>query len=133
MKKILFTFFAVLFSFSVYAAEPSYQLSTHILDITKGTPAAGVEIVLYKLNKDTWQKIDSGVTDKNGRIANFLPENKDNKGIYKLQFKTYPYFKAQKLESIYPYVDLVFEIKSKSHYHIPITMSANGYATYRGN
>ena len=41
--------------------------------------------------------------------------------------------KSQNLESIYPYVDLVFSIKGKNHYHIPITMSANGYATYRGN
>ena len=27
----------------------------------------------------------------------------------------------------------LFEIKDNGHYHIPITISANGYATYRGN
>lgn len=123
----------MLFTMSAYA-EQSYQLSTHILDITKGLPFPNVEIKLYKLNKDgqTWSFVAQGVTDKNGRIANFLPEDK-NDGTYKLQFLTYKYFKSQGLNSIYPYVDLVFSISGKSHYHIPITMSANGFATDKGN
>ena len=90
---------------------------------------------LSKFDKNSlnWQEIDSGVTDKNGRISDFLPEGSDNAGTYKLTFKTYDYFKSQGLESIYPYVDVVFKISGDTHYHIPITMSANGYATYRGN
>lgn len=134
MKKIvLFLLISALMAANVYA-EQSYQLSTHILDISKGAPAPNVDIWLYKLGSDgkTWQLVSKGVTDKNGRIANFLPGN-NNDGTYKLQFFTYNYFKSQNLESIYPYVDLVFSIKGKNHYHIPITMSANGYATYRGN
>lgn len=43
------------------------------------------------------------------------------------------YFKQQGLDTIYPFVEVIFEIKGDSHYHIPITMSANGYGTYRGN
>lgn len=135
MKKYLLTVCFILFSFSVYSAEPSYQLSTHILDISKGEPASNVEIILYKLDKDgkTWVQVDKGITNKNGRITNFLPDVKNNNGIYKLQFLVSPYFKSQDIKSIYPYVDVVFEVKGKGHYHIPITMSANGYATYRGN
>lgn len=134
MKKIiLFLAVFALFAVNTYA-EQSYQLSTHILDITKGLPVPNVEIRLYKLDKDevTWKFISKGITDKNGRISNFLPGTK-NDGTYKLQFFTYKYFQSQGLKSIYPYVDLVFSISGKSHYHIPITMSANGYATYKGN
>ena len=113
----------------------TYQLSTHMLDISKGQPAPNVTVTLYKLDSitDNWKQITTGKTDENGRIANLLPLPKDNSGIYKLKFETTPYFKAQNLKSIYPYVEVVFRIKGKEHYHIPITMSANGYSTYRGN
>ncbi len=137
MKKLFLPLVALAFwTMNVQAAEnQTYQLSTHILDISLGKPAAGVNVVLSKLDKNSldWQEIDSGVTDKNGRIADFLPEGSNNNGTYKLTFKTYDYFKSQDLESIYPYVDVVFKINGDTHYHIPITMSANGYATYRGN
>lgn len=121
--------------FSSNAQEKtSYQLSTHILDINLGRPASGVKIKLYQKNSDNlWQEIDAGTTDANGRIANFLPPDKDNSGTYKLSFETKEYFEKQNLSSIYPYVDVVFQIEGNAHYHIPITMSANGYATYRGN
>ena len=137
MKKLFLPLVALAFwTMNVQAAEnQTYQLSTHILDISLGKPAAGVDVTLSKFDENTlnWQEIDSGVTDKNGRIADFLPEGSSNNGTYKLTFKTYDYFKSQDLESIYPYVDVVFKINGDTHYHIPITMSANGYATYRGN
>lgn len=127
--------------FPVAAAAPaaavparSYQLSTHILDVGRGQPASGVPILLYRLSKGgSWEKVGEGVTDRNGRIGNFLPQSQSNDGIYKLRFETKEYFRKQKLESIYPFVEVVFEIRGSGHYHIPITMSANGYGTYRGN
>lgn len=136
MKKIIFAIlFACFLSLTSFASEVSYQLSTHILDVGKGQPAPNVTISLFKLSKDsdTWVKIAEGVTDNNGRIKNFLPETQSNDGIYKLKFETKSYFKKQGFTSIYPFVEVVFEINGTSHYHIPITMSANGYGTYRGN
>ncbi len=112
----------------------SCQLSTHILDIGLGKPAANVPVELFLQDENNqWVKVDSSVTDKNGRIARFLPETKNNQGIYKLNFATKEYFAKQGLNSIYPFVEVVFEIEESTHYHIPITMSANGYSTYRGN
>ena len=93
-------------------------------------------ITLYKLNPSTpsqWKQIATGKTDVNGRISNFLPGIEDNTGIYMLKFYTEPYFLKQGLKSIYPFVEVIFRIEGKKHYHIPITMSANGYSTYRGN
>ncbi len=112
-----------------------YQLSTHILDVNRGTPASGVPVVLFRLEDEgsSWTRIADGVTGRNGRVGRFLPHIRSNRGIYKLKFETGNYFKEQKLNSIYPFVEVVFEIKDEEHYHIPITISANGYATYRGN
>jgi len=133
-KSIIFGIF-MLFSTVIVAQTNSYQLSSHILDVSKGTPASGVTIKLEKLEKasNTWVKIDEKVTDKNGRITDFLKGNTSNLGIYKLTYFTKEYFKRNQIESFYPFIEVVFQITDDSHYHVPITLSAFGYATYRGN
>lgn len=111
-----------------------YQLSTHMLDISRGVPAEGVGVTLSRLEADgTWSRQAVRRTDANGRIADLLPRGESNEGVYRLRFDTEPYFEAQGLASIYPFVEVTFRIEGDGHYHIPITMSANGYSTYRGN
>lgn len=119
-----------------FAQEAKYQLSSHILDITQGKPAQNVKIRLSKQdNNGKWTTIDEKFTDENGRIKNFLKEEKDvnHQGIYKLTYYTQPYFKQLEQESFYPFIEVVFELKDNNHYHVPITLSPFGYSTYRGN
>ncbi len=137
MKNSLIALFAVLisaFSFG-QTKEVTYQLSSHILDVSKGMPAPGVTIQLEKYSNQTkmWTVVDKKVTDKNGRVGDFLSNENSNLGIYKLTYLTSPYFKSMNTESFYPWVEVVFEITNKDHYHVPITLSAYGYSTYRGN
>lgn len=129
-------FVALLFAGRLMAQEPVWQLSTHMLDISSGTPAEGVAVTLSRLSGDgAWEPLAERTTDRNGRVADLLPAaaSHANDGIYKLRFATEPYFEARGQHSIYPFVEVVFRIEGDGHYHIPITMSANGYATYRGN
>lgn len=122
-------------SFS-FAQEAKFQLSSHILDVTKGEPAPGVKIALANQDKaGNWMAVDEKITDKNGRITDFLKETKgvSNEGIYKLTYFTAPYFKSLNQNSFYPFIEVVFEIKGENHFHVPITLSAYGYSTYRGN
>lgn len=135
MKNLLFTIAFSLVSIFGFSQEKTYQLSSHILDVSKGIPAAEVTIKLERYNNSdkTWKTIDEKITDKNGRIGNFLSYEKSNLGIYKLTYLTAPYFKQQSLDSFYPFIEVVFEIKDEKHYHVPITLSAFGYSTYRGN
>lgn len=123
------------FAGTVSAQEPTFQLSTHMLDLSRGVPAADVRVTLSRLAEDgSWQPVAERRTDRNGRIADLLPLGvQSNEGLYRLRFETEPYFAAQGLQSIYPWVEVTFRIEGRGHYHIPITMSANGYATYRGN
>lgn len=120
---------------STLAYSQSFQLSSHILDISKGMPAPGVQIRLEKMdtNKKTWSMIEEKVTDANGRISDFLSSERSNNGIYKLTYLTADYFKSQNIESFYPFIEVVFQINDGKHYHVPITLSAYGYSTYRGN
>lgn len=77
--------------------------------------------------------IEEKVTDANGRISDFLSSERSNNGIYKLTYLTADYFKSQNIESFYPFIEVVFQINDSKHYHVPITLSAFGYSTYRGN
>lgn len=135
MKYLILTSVFALFSFVTFAQKSNYQLSSHILDISKGIPAVGVTIRLEKYNENnkSWVLIEEKITDKNGRISDFLNAESVNLGIYKFVYLTNDYFKKNNMESFYPFIEVVFQIKDDKHYHVPITLSAFGYSTYRGN
>jgi 5-hydroxyisourate hydrolase len=109
-------------------------LSTHILDTALGTPAAGVALVLSRETADGWSELGRGSTDADGRCRTLLGESALELATYKLRFETAPYFAAQKIAGLYPYVEIVFTVADPSqHYHIPLLLAANGYTTYRGS
>ena len=121
-----------------YAAgdQEKYQLSSHILDISTGKPAPDVNVRLMMQEKSgSWKLVNTQKTDANGRIGTFLPNEAGvaHDGTYKLIFETTPYFQDQGLKSFYPYVEVNFNIEGEKHYHVPITLSAYGYSTYRGS
>lgn len=135
MKRITLLLIFTFFTKNAVAQSSNHQLSSHILDVSKGMPASGVTIKLEKLDErtKTWDKVDQKVTDNNGRITDFLKSSKSNLGIYKLTYFTKEYFEKSKVDSFYPFIEVVFEISDNSHYHVPISLSAYGYSTYRGN
>ena len=109
-------------------------ISTHILNTSTGKPAAGVSISLLSLKNTSWNNLAEGFTDKDGRITNLLADIKEREiGIYKLVFLTGDYFKDAGIRNFYPYVEIIFEIDSDDHYHIPLLISPFGYSTYRGS
>ncbi len=110
------------------------QITTHVLDTAKGKPAEGISIILDQQKGDEWIEIANGVTNKDGRIANLLQKDATvAAGIYRMRFFVKDYFDAIKEKSFYPFVPVVFEIKSNEHYHIPLLLSPFGYSTYRGS
>ncbi|MFI5133082.1 MAG: hydroxyisourate hydrolase [Chitinophagales bacterium] len=110
------------------------QLTTHILDTTQGRPADGVIVILYQQQLKGWIEIAKGITNSDGRVASLL--KKDvllEHGIYKLKFETQEYFNQLAVQTFYPYVEIVFDITSEEHYHVPLLLSPYGYSTYRGS
>lgn len=135
MKHLFFSLLFTAVATASFSQNNTYQLSSHILDISNGTPASGVPVTLEKFDESTkiWSYIDEKTTDKNGRIIDFLNYKDTKNGIYKLRFLIEDYFKSKNTESFYPFIEVVFQIKDANHYHVPITLSSYGYATYRGN
>ena len=55
-------------------------------------------------------------------------------GLYRLVFDTASYFASQKVDGLYPVVEITFHIREgESQVHIPLLLSPNGYTTYRGS
>jgi 5-hydroxyisourate hydrolase len=114
-------------------------ITTHILDTQRGRPAVGVEVRLFKsatgsLADPQWQSMASAVTNDDGRIIDWLGTRERESGLYKLEFTTGAYYAAQGLSTLYPQVDILFEIDTPTeHYHVPLLLSANGFSTYRGS
>lgn len=110
------------------------QITTHILDTTKGKPAAGITIILYRGENDEWTELVRGVTDTDGRIRDLLQHDAGlPHGIYKLRFETKDYFDKNSIATFYPYVEIIFDILTDEHYHIPLLLNPFGYSTYRGS
>lgn len=110
-------------------------ISTHILDTSLGRPAANVALTLERHTGNTWSSIHTAITDTDGRCKHLLPESQPlEAGTYRVRFETAPYFASRNLTSLYPLIEITFEVANPhEHYHIPLLLTANGYTTYRGS
>lgn len=110
------------------------QLTTHILDTSKGKPAPGVIVILYQGGNDEWTEIARGITNTDGRVSDLVKkEALLRPGIYKMRFETKDYFDKESIATFYPYVEIIFDITTTEHYHIPLLLNPFGYSTYRGS
>ena len=110
-------------------------LTTHVLDLRLGQPAAGVAATLEKQDVlGSWHRMANGVTNNDGRIADMLAEGALAPGTYRLTFAVGEYFAVQEVEHFYPQVTIDFNVADASlHYHVPLLLSPFGYSTYRGS
>ena len=110
-------------------------LSTHVLDVALGRPAAELPITLHAESADGWRELARGVTNNDGRVKDFLPPGTAlEQGIYRLTFDTGAYFRAKNTKGFYPYVEVTFEIAAANeHFHVPLLLSPYGFSTYRGS
>lgn len=107
------------------------SISTHVLDTTRGSPAAGLAVTLYRREPDgDWKEVAQAVTDADGRVREIADEEL-NAGEYRLEFDTRPYFERSGLDAFYPAVSVVFNFED-GHLHVPLLLSAYGYTTYKG-
>lgn len=112
------------------------SITTHVLDVARGRPAAGVPVSLsVRAEGDVWREIGRRATDDDGRLKDLVPADTAlAEGTYRLIFNTAVYFRSQKTEGFYPEVTVVFTVRDATqHYHVPLLLSPFGYSTYRGS
>ena len=116
---------------------PGY-LTTHVLDTARGCPAAGLTVVLYRLEGEARTEIRTLATNADGRTDGpILPESEFRTGTYELVFHAGAYLDASGVQGESPrFLDLVplrFGMSEDAHYHVPLLLSPFGYSTYRGS
>jgi 5-hydroxyisourate hydrolase len=109
-------------------------ITTHVLDTTRGRPAAHLSITLEVRHDGAWRQLGQGATDRDGRLRTLLPDGAPlDGGVYRLVFDTAAYFESQGIQTFYPHVVVEFTVAAgESHYHVPLLLSPFGYTTYRG-
>ncbi|GAC1352442.1 MAG: hydroxyisourate hydrolase [Polyangiales bacterium] len=112
------------------------NISTHVLDTSRGTPAAGVSLLLEQRSGTiAWRVVGQGITDAQGRCAPLIAADAAlESSIYRLTFQVESYFAACGTTAFYPEISIVFTVPDPTqHYHVPLLLSPFGYATYRGS
>jgi 5-hydroxyisourate hydrolase len=112
------------------------KLSSHVLDTSRGLPAAGIWLSLDVRNPDgTWRRLGAGVTDDDGRCRTLLAADAGlPAAVYRLEFEVGSYFAGLGVDAFFPSVIIVFEVRDADrHHHVPLLLSPFGYSTYRGS
>ena len=113
------------------------RLTTHVLDIANGCPAAAMHIDLFRPGQH--DAINSTVTNADGRCEAPLLEGECfTPGEYELVFHAGDYFNSRgQKDGLYRFLDRVvirFGINDRvQDYHVPLLLSPYGYSTYRGS
>ncbi|KAF8379104.1 hypothetical protein HHK36_028533 [Tetracentron sinense] len=120
-------------------------ITTHVLDVSRGSPAAGIEVRLERWKGTQarplfsepdlggWVFQGSSTTDTDGRSGRLMGiVDSVDPGIYRISFNTGKYSPS----GFFPYVSIAFEIKESQrleHFHVPVLLSPFSFSTYRGS
>lgn len=114
------------------------RISTHVLDIAEGRPAAGVRINLFGLADGGRHLIYSALTNADGRTGEpLIARDTIAPGTYELDFHAGAYFKGSSAlqgGAVFDVITVRFEVADPlGNYHVPLLLAPNGYTTYRGS
>ena len=105
------------------------SLTTHVLDVARGRPAAGVAIELVRGG----EVLAAAVTNADGRTDAPLLDRLE-RGVYELRFAVGDYFEAAGEPPFLDVVPVRFGVSDpEAHHHVPLLVAPGGYSTYRGS
>lgn len=111
------------------------KLSTHVLDLTRGAPAAGMKVELWS-REGAGRLVKSTATNADGRTdAPLLEAGEMAAGAYELVFFVREYFAARGVPCDFlDRVPVRFILADpKASYHVPLLVTPWAYNTYRGS
>ncbi|WP_339801455.1 hydroxyisourate hydrolase [Paenibacillus sp. FSL R5-0744] len=123
----------------------SGRLTTHVLDLSRGIPATGLTLQLWKLTDGMSKLLCEEVTNSDGRLdAPLLEGNEMESGCYELLFMVGDYYRRvdakasadtqREMPFFLEQIPIRFHIESSmQHYHVPLLVAPGGYSTYRGS
>eukprot|EP01065_Artemidia_motanka_P020241 TRINITY_DN2424_c0_g1_i1.p2 TRINITY_DN2424_c0_g1~~TRINITY_DN2424_c0_g1_i1.p2 ORF type:complete len:168 (+),score=54.89 TRINITY_DN2424_c0_g1_i1:63-506(+) len=135
---------------SAVAADMRSPVTVHVLDTTKGHPAAGIQVSLARQDgAGAWVHVGNSTTDVGGR-ADMLPLAPFNAtptdvnccfvserlaaGKYALVYDLSQYYPGE--DSFFPELRVHFNVfadKVAQYYHVPVLLNNAGFTAYRGS
>lgn len=114
-------------------ADSQPTISTHVLDLATGEPAAGVSVALFRLADDGAPVlVAERETDADGRIRDLLDGAALVVGDYQLAFDVGGH--GDDPDAFFQSVAVALRIVDASRpYHVPLLLSPFGMSTYRGS
>lgn len=106
------------------------SLSTHVLDVGGGHPAAGIPVRAERATSEGWAVAASGTTDSDGRVAPLVTDGAWQAGRWRLIFQVGDYLGA---DALFPTVTVELDVSSAQRLHVPVLLNRYGYTVYRGS
>lgn len=112
-------------------------ISVHVVDTTRGMPAAGMRIEIFVL-APARRRIAEGVLAPSGALDHAIARERLAAGTYEVVFHAGDFFKSAGVaQADPPFLDEVpfrFQIADPGqHYHLPMKMTPWGFSVYRGS
>ena len=113
-------------------ADRAPTISTHVLDLATGEPAAGVDVAIFRLSDDgSPELVGEEVTDADGRIRDLLAGSPLVAGDYQLAFDVGG---TSDDDAFFQSLAVALRIVDTGRsYHVPLLLSPFGMSTYRGS
>jgi 5-hydroxyisourate hydrolase len=107
-------------------------ITTHILDLHLGKPAAGVLVTLSSASDPNRQL--QAKTDSDGRVGDWSDSFVLTTDVWELRFQIDDWARGNGRSSFFSTINLRFKVENdKEHYHVPLLLNEFGYTTYRGS
>ncbi|HTZ42897.1 MAG TPA: hydroxyisourate hydrolase [Jatrophihabitans sp.] len=106
------------------------EISTHVLDLVAGRPAAAVTVTLSRQQADGgWRRLAHSATGADGRLS--FADLPDEPASYRLSYDSAGYFAGA---SCYPEVSLCWRpVRAAGRHHLALAWSPFGFSTYQGS
>jgi 5-hydroxyisourate hydrolase len=112
-------------------------ISIHVVDVSRGVVASGMQVELFAVSGDAPVLIASGAISKTGVLADPKLEQTFKPGFYEARFQIAAYYRgAIGAAATVPFLDVVnyrFGLADPAaHYHLPMKCTPWGYSCFRG-
>ncbi|MGI9333687.1 MAG: hydroxyisourate hydrolase [Gammaproteobacteria bacterium] len=113
-------------------------ISIHAIDVSRGVPANGLKVSLYRLDGNERILIAQGACGTSGTLVHPVAQGEGViAGIYEAVFDIGGFFRAQGVEIPDPAflesTSFRFGIATaQQHYHLPLKFTPWGYSLFRG-
>jgi len=114
-------------------------ISIHVVDVSRGVPAAGLQVELFRLDATGPVSLAAGAISASGLLPlpADLAANPQPAGLYEAVFHIGPFYRTRREALPTPaFVEQAtfrFGIADPAqHYHLPLKMTPWGYSLFRG-